>query len=92
MGCFAGCLIAAAISASGASLSFAILLALPGIAAGTALLGRYYARNSVARSGADFAAVAVGSSGSQGIDDAPCSAQRRQGINIGSLDLDRGSR
>ena len=43
MGCFAGCLVAAAIAASGASPSFAIFLALPGIAARTALHWRYHA-------------------------------------------------
>ena len=43
VGCFAGCLVAAALSAYGASLSLAILLALPGIAASTGLLWRYYA-------------------------------------------------
>lgn len=42
VGCFAGCLIAAAISASGAPLSLAILLALPGVAAATGLLLYYY--------------------------------------------------
>jgi DHA1 family inner membrane transport protein len=42
VGCFAGCLVAAALSAYGASLSLAILLALPGIAASTGLLWRYY--------------------------------------------------
>jgi MFS transporter, DHA1 family, inner membrane transport protein len=47
-GCFLGCLIAAAISASGAPPSLAILLALPGIAAATGLLWRYYASNCVA--------------------------------------------
>jgi hypothetical protein len=43
VGCIAGCFIAVAISASGAPLSLAILLALPGIAAATGLLLRYYA-------------------------------------------------
>jgi MFS transporter, DHA1 family, inner membrane transport protein len=47
VGCFAGCLIAAAISASGTPLSLAILLALPGIAAATGLLLHYYASNCV---------------------------------------------
>jgi len=42
VGCCAGCLVAAAIAAWGASLSLAILLALPGIAAATALLWHYY--------------------------------------------------
>jgi hypothetical protein len=42
VGCFAGCLIAGTISASGAPLSLAILLALPGIAAATGLLLYYY--------------------------------------------------
>jgi hypothetical protein len=42
VGCFAGCFIAAAISASGTPLSLAMLLALPGIAAATGLLLHYY--------------------------------------------------
>ena len=44
IGCFAGCLVAAALSASGAPLAIGILLALPGGAAGMLLLWRYYSR------------------------------------------------
>jgi MFS transporter, DHA1 family, inner membrane transport protein len=46
-GCFLGCFIAAAISASGASLSLPILLSLPGIIAATGLLWRYYSPTSL---------------------------------------------
>jgi MFS transporter, DHA1 family, inner membrane transport protein len=42
VGCFAASLTAAALAANGASLSSAILLALPAIALGTAALWRYY--------------------------------------------------
>lgn len=45
VGCFSGCLIAAALSASGVSLSIAILLALPALAVAALLLRRYYASN-----------------------------------------------
>jgi len=44
VGCFAGCLVAAALSASGVPLGVAILLGLPGMAAAMALLWRYYGR------------------------------------------------
>jgi DHA1 family inner membrane transport protein len=47
-GCFAGSIAAAAVAASGASLSFAILLGLPGIAAGTILLRRRYPKQAAA--------------------------------------------
>ena len=47
IGCFAACLIAAALSASGAPLAIGILLGLPGIAVGMALLWRYYAPRAV---------------------------------------------
>lgn len=42
VGCFAACVIAAALSASGAPLAIVILLGLPGIALGLALLWRHY--------------------------------------------------
>jgi len=42
VGCFTACLIAAALSASGVSSALGILLALPGLAAATLLLWRYY--------------------------------------------------
>lgn len=42
VGCLCACLVAAAIAASGASLAFAILLALPGVVAQALLLWRYY--------------------------------------------------
>jgi hypothetical protein len=42
VGCFSACLIAAALSASGAPLAIAILLGLPGIALGLVLLWRHY--------------------------------------------------
>ena len=44
VGCFAGCLVAAGLSATGFSLSVAILTALPVLAAGALLLRRYYGR------------------------------------------------
>ena len=53
-GCFAGCLCAAGIAASGASLSLAILLALPGIAVGKFLLWRHYS-HGIAGSGIGLA-------------------------------------
>src|SRR5262245_18918594 len=52
VGCFCACLIAAAIAASGASLAFAILLALPGVAAQALLLWRYYPPAALSRPGA----------------------------------------
>jgi Major Facilitator Superfamily len=48
VGCFAGCLVAAALSAAGLSLSVAILTALPVLLAGALLLRRYYARKPAA--------------------------------------------
>ena len=44
VGCFAGCLVAAALSATGASLAVAMLTALPLLLAGALLLRRYYGR------------------------------------------------
>jgi MFS family permease len=46
IGCFAGCLVAAALSASGFSLAIALVLGLPGIAAGMVLLWRYYSQRA----------------------------------------------
>ena len=47
IGCFAACLVAAALSASGVPLAIAILLALPGMAAAMTLLWRYYSHHSI---------------------------------------------
>ncbi len=44
VGCFAACLITAALAALGVSLTVALLLALPGIAAAALLLRRYYSQ------------------------------------------------
>jgi hypothetical protein len=44
VGCFAACLITAALAALGVSLAVALLLALPGIAAAALLLRRYYSQ------------------------------------------------
>ena len=46
VGCFAACVVAAALSASGAPLAIGILLALPGIAAAMSLLWRYYSQRA----------------------------------------------
>jgi hypothetical protein len=55
-GCFAGSLCAAAVAASGASLSAAVLLGLPGIVAGSILLRRHYPRSAGAPTVADRSA------------------------------------
>ncbi|MDW6021438.1 MFS transporter [Mesorhizobium sp. BAC0120] len=47
VGCFGACLIAAALSASGVPLAIGILLGLPGIALGMALLWRHYGTRGV---------------------------------------------
>jgi hypothetical protein len=49
VGCLCACLAAAAIAASGASLAFAMLLALPGVAAQALLLWRYYPSAAASR-------------------------------------------
>jgi hypothetical protein len=43
LGCFAACLVTAAMAAAGVPLAFGILLALPGIGTGALLLWRYFA-------------------------------------------------
>jgi DHA1 family inner membrane transport protein len=48
LGCAGGCLVAAALAASGVSLTLAILLALPALAGAVLLLRRYYASANIA--------------------------------------------
>jgi len=46
LGCFTGCVVAAALSASGFPMAIALVLGLPGIAAGMTLLWRYYSQQA----------------------------------------------
>ncbi|MEQ9690878.1 MAG: hypothetical protein RLO48_14195 [Bauldia litoralis] len=48
VGCFAGCVVAAALAVAGVSLSVAIVMALPAMAAVAVLLRRYYAPDAAA--------------------------------------------
>jgi Major Facilitator Superfamily len=67
IGCGTACLCSAALTAAGVPLSASILLALPGIAASTLLLRRYYAAKAAAQgAAAPIPAVAVGFQGPEG--------------------------